>query len=124
MSRYGRRMMRRLFQITGWLSLLAITVLSLVPPSYRPDLDIPHKLEHLAIFLATGLAFGLGYSNRYVSRIILLIAFVAAVELAQLLVPGRHARVSDFLVDALGVSIGVGLGHLVARRKIAPIADK
>ena len=108
--------MQRLFQIAGWLLLLAIAVLSLVPPSYRPGTDVPHTFEHLAIFLATGLAFGLGDANRYVSRMFLLIAFVGFIELAQLLVPGRHARVSDFLLDALGVSIGVGLGHLLARR--------
>ena len=108
--------MRRLFQISGWLLLLAIAVLSLVPPAYRPETDLSHTFEHLATFLITGVAFGLADANRYVSRIVLLIAFVGFIEVAQLLVPGRHARLSDFLLDALGVSIGVGLGHLAARR--------
>jgi VanZ family protein len=109
-------MMRRLIQIAGWLLLWAIAVLSLVPPSYRPGTDMPHTFEHLAICIVTGLAFGLGDFHRYLSRIVLLIAFVGVIELAQLLVPGRHARLSDFLLDALGVSIGVGLGHLAAGR--------
>lgn len=117
-------MMRRIFQIAGWLLLVVTAGLSLVPPSYRPVTVIPHNLEHLAIFLATGFAFGLGYPNKYVSRIVFLIAFVAFIEIAQLLVPGRHARVSDFIIDALGVSIGVGLGHLVGARKITPIAEE
>jgi VanZ family protein len=108
--------MRQLFRITAWLLLLAFAILSIVPPSHRPGTDVPHTFEHLAICLVTGLAFGFVDANRYVSRIVLLIAFMAFIELAQLLVPGRHARLSDFLLDALGVSIGVGLGHLVARR--------
>jgi VanZ family protein len=97
-------------QVTAWFLLLAIAILSLVPPWYRPETNIPHALEHFAIFFATGLAFGLGYSTPYLYRLIPLISFTAAVEIAQLWVPGRHARFSDFLINALGVGIGLGLG--------------
>ena len=48
----------------GWLLLLTITVLSLVPPTLRPETGVPHDLEHFAIFAAAGLAFGIGYSRR------------------------------------------------------------
>jgi len=47
-----------------------------------------------------------------------LVAFSAAIELIQLLILGRHARFSDFVVDALSVSIGVGLAFLLAEYKI------
>jgi VanZ family protein len=103
-------MVKRIFQITAWLLLLAIAGLSLVSPWYRPVTNIPHALEHFAIFFATGLAFGLGYSTPYLYRLIPLISFTAAVEIAQLWVPGRHARFSDFLINVLGVGIGLGLG--------------
>jgi VanZ family protein len=98
---------RRIFQTAAWLLLLAIAVLTLAPPWYRPVTHIHHTLEHLAIFVATGLAFGLGYSAPYLYRLIPLIGFTAAVEIAQLWVPGRHARLSDFLINVLGVSIGL-----------------
>jgi VanZ family protein len=104
--------MRRNVRITAWLLLLAIAVLSLIPPSYRPVIIVPHSVEHLAVFLATGLAFGFGYSYRYLFQIAALILFTAAIEIAQLWVPGRHARFSDFLINALGVGIGVSLGFL------------
>ena len=39
--------------------------------------------------------------------------FTAAIELAQLS-PGRHARISDFLVNLLGLGVGIALAYLVA----------
>jgi VanZ family protein len=116
-SRLQAGSMRRLFQIVAWFLLVAIVVLSVVPPEDRPVTPAPHDFEHVAIFVATGLAFGLGYAGRYLVQILGLIAFSAAIEIIQLGIPGRHARVSDFIVDALSVSIGVGLAFLLAEHK-------
>jgi len=107
--------MTKFLQVMGWLLLLTIVVLSLAPPTWRPTTGFPRGLEHLAIFLPTGLAFGLGYPNGYLSRIIPLILFAAVVELSQLLIPGRHARLSDFLIEAGAIIVGVGCGLFVAR---------
>jgi VanZ family protein len=41
-----------------------------------------------------------------------MIAFAAAVELVQLFVPGRHARVSDFVVDAAAICSGLIMAWL------------
>ena len=109
--------MKQSCKIAAWLLLFATTALSLVPPSYRLVTMLPHGLEHLVAFLLTGLAFGLGYANRYVFATLLLIAFVALVEVAQLFVPGRHARISDFFIDAIAVIVGAGLIHVAALRK-------
>ena len=38
---------------------------------------------------------------------ILLLIFTGSVEIAQLFVPGRHARLSDFVVDASAMWIGL-----------------
>src|SRR5215471_11113199 len=90
--------MRRLFRVAAWFLLLAIVVLSVVPPDYRPVTPAPHGVEHLVIFFLTGLAFGLGYASRPFLQIIALAAFSAGIELVQIYIPGRHARLSDFLV--------------------------
>jgi VanZ family protein len=37
----------------------------------------------------------------------MLVIFAGTVEIAQLFVPGRHARLSDFIVDALAISAGL-----------------
>jgi VanZ family protein len=36
-------------------------------------------------------------------------------EVAQNWVPGRHARMSDFLVDAAALCLGVGLSYLLSK---------
>ena len=62
------RWLQNIFRVSAWLLVLVITVLTLIPPSYRPTTEAPHSVEHLAIFLATGLAFGVGYSGRLSNR--------------------------------------------------------
>ena len=103
------------------LLAVAIVVLSLSPPSARPTTGAAHGLEHLLIFVATGMAFGFGYPHRFGLLIIALPTFAAAIEVAQNWVPGRHARMSDFLVDAAASCVGVGLSYAFARLKAAVI---
>ena len=67
--------MRRIFRVAAWFLLLAIVVLSVVPPTYRPVTPAPHDVEHLVIFFLTGLAFGLGYASWPFLQIIGLAAF-------------------------------------------------
>jgi VanZ family protein len=109
----------RLFRISAWLCLAAIGVLSLVTPSLRPVTFLPHNFEHVAVFSLAGLAIGLGYPNRATQHMIGLTLFAAAIELAQFYAPGRHPRVSDFVVDALGACAGVALALMLIRLKRA-----
>ena len=103
----------------AWCLAAAIVALSVVPPGLRPETGAPHHLEHFIIFAATGLAFGLGYRQRSLVAP-LLVAFSGAVEVVQLLVPGRHARVGDFVVDALAACCGL-LAATLANRNRAPV---
>ena len=106
--------MRLLIQIFAWACLAAIFALSLVAPSLRPVL-MPHAIEHAAIFALAGLAVGLGYPHHAARSMIVLTIFSAVVELAQLYAPGRHARVSDFVVDALFACAGVVFAAILSR---------
>jgi VanZ family protein len=110
-------MQRTWFQVAAGLVLAAIVVLSLVKPSLRPVTVLPHGLEHAAIFALAGLAAGLAYPSRPALTIAMLVAFSAAVEVAQLVVPGRHARLIDFVVDAGAACIGAALASLVRRMR-------
>lgn len=109
--------MLKYVRIAAWLLAAAIVVLSLVPPSWRPETEAPHDLEHFAIFAAAGLAFGLGYGRRYFGIAVALVIFAAAIEIAQIVVPGRHARLSDFVVDALAVCAGLVTAVFIPLRK-------
>jgi hypothetical protein len=94
-------------RIATWILVATIIVLSVVPPGLRPQTGAPHALEYLAIFSATGLAASLGYQRKHISLAILLVIFAAFVEIIQLFVPGRHARFSDFAVDAFAAIFGL-----------------
>jgi VanZ family protein len=107
--------LQKIGRASAWLLALAIVVLSLVPPSYRPITEASHNLEHLAIFLATGFAFGVAYPDRPFALAIGLVIFCGAIELAQRWVPGRHARLRDLIVDAVAVCIGLGVASVAAR---------
>ena len=114
--------MQRIFQAAAWLLAGIIVVLSLSPASVRPTTGAPHDLEHLLIFLATGMAFGFGYPDRFrLPTIIAQPTFAAAIEVAQIWAPGRHARMSDFLVDAAASCLGLGLSYVFVRLKAAVI---
>jgi VanZ family protein len=112
--------LQNLAHAAAWLMLAAIVVLSLVPPMVRPTTELPHGLEHLSIFLLNGLAFGVAYPGRERWLGIGAVAFCAGIELAQLMVPGRHARVSDFVVDVIGAGIGIFAAPLLVRVRGRP----
>jgi VanZ family protein len=96
----------RVAKIASWTLAAAIIILSVVPPSLRPETGVPHEIEHFLIYAVTGFAFGIAYELRYASLAILLAVFAGCVEIAQLFVPGRHARLSDFIVDAIAMCAG------------------
>ena len=54
-----------------------------------------------------GIIWRLAYADRLVFWLGTMPVFAGSVELLQVFVPGRHARLSDFAVDALGGCIGI-----------------
>ena len=90
--------------------------MTVVPPSLRVVTGAPHNVEHAMIFLITGAAFGLGYRLRLRVMCAAAVVFCACLELVQLAVPGRHARISDFLIDAAAACGGIVMAWAVVRR--------
>jgi VanZ family protein len=97
----------------AWSVLAAIIVLSLVPPGARPTTFMPHETEHAGIFLLDGIAFGFAYRGYEWLLSIGAVIFCGAIELAQLTIPGRHPRLSDFFVDAIAACIGIAGSTLI-----------
>jgi VanZ family protein len=104
-----------LARVTAWSLAAAIVALSVIPPDLRPQTGMPNNFEHFSIYSVAGLAFGLGYDRKPVLVTILLLVFSASIEIAQLFVPGRHARLSDFIVDAFAMCVGLMLASLTGR---------
>jgi VanZ family protein len=95
-------------------------VLTIVPAQFRPVTGAPASVEHFAMFFLIGAAFALGYSRSDYPFYAAAIAFSGALEVLQLFVPGRHARLSDFVIDALSAVIGIGVSGLINRTKLLP----
>lgn len=106
---------RKTLQVAAWLLLFAIAALSILSPSYRIVTILPQPIEHLVAFLLTGLTFSLAYPSRYGAQSVAFLLFTVGVELAQLWIPGRHARLSDMIVNLLGLGTGIGLGYIMTR---------
>jgi VanZ family protein len=104
-------MTERAWGALAWSLAAAIVILTVVPPSFRPVTGLPHALEHFVMFALCGGAFGLAYRLRGIFEGAALVAFAGAIELLQLIVPGRHARLSDFVVDAIASCVGVLIGR-------------
>ena len=117
-----RPFVRKTARIAAWLLTVAIAVLSVVPAWLRPETGAPHGLEHFAIFFATGVAFGVGYGFKKISVVVGLLLFAGAIEFAQVFVPGRHARLSDFVIDALALCVGVTATSVCAALTTANIS--
>jgi FtsH-binding integral membrane protein len=115
------RRMRNVFRAVLLISMLAILALSVVPPALRPVTGIPHVVEHSVIFAIAGTALALSFTRGWPTLGIVLLVFAAFVEVIQLPIPGRHARVSDFAVDTLGAWLGLvlGLGLCALARRLS-----
>ena len=105
--------MKTILRILAWLLIAATTFATLGPPRFRPHLNLGQDGEHALAFILVGLAFGMAYPAR--RRLVAAIAVVAigALELAQLWVPGRHARLEDFIVDALAACVGFAMAAIL-----------
>jgi VanZ family protein len=101
-----------LLRVVAWLLAAAVTFATLGPASYRPHSELGQDGEHAFAFVLVGLAFGLAYP-RHRSTVVVTVLLIGVLELLQLLVPGRHARLEDFLVDAIAACVGFVVAALI-----------
>jgi VanZ family protein len=90
-----------------WVASLAIVVLSIVPAGDRPVTGFGQSLEHFAVFALAGAVFAIGYRFPPMRLLVLAIFFCAGIELLQVPLSTRHARLSDFLVDSVGACFAI-----------------
>jgi len=106
-----------LLRMAGWLAVVTVVVLSLLPGSVRPHVLSNNYEEHFVAYLATGCLLGAGYPGLR-PRLLLAIALTIAagsLELAQFFVAGRTASVADLAASAAGAWLGFNLPHLAYR---------
>ena len=113
----NRKQIKLAAQLGGFLSIIIIAVLSLVPGSMRPYTGAPSQFEHVAAYVLAAGLLTLGYGNRRYPAVIALFLsiFSAVLEIAQTQIPGRNAAVLDFVVSSIGAVIGCALTWVVLR---------
>ncbi len=112
---------RKVIRLIAWALLATAIVFTVVPAHLRPVTGAPSAIEHLAMFFLIGSAFAFGYSRSDYPLCGAAIAFAGSLELLQLFVPGRHARLSDFVIDELSAVIGIALSGVIDRNNLLPL---
>jgi VanZ family protein len=87
----------------------AVTFATLGPAQFRPHSSLGQDGEHALAFSLVGLAFGLAYPRHRLLTGAIAVVVIGVIELLQLWAPGRHARLEDFLVDALTACVGMAV---------------
>ena len=98
-----------ILRLFAWGLAAAIAFATLGPAQQRPHSNLGQNGEHALAFVLLGLAFGLAYTRNRLHTAAFVVAFTGLIEVLQLLAPGRHARLEDFVVDALAAGLGIAL---------------
>jgi VanZ family protein len=111
--------MTTIFRIIAWLLAAAVTFATLGPARLRPHSHLGQDGEHTLAFVLLGLAFSLAYPGNRLRTAVITVILIGVLELLQFVAPGRHARLEDFVVDALaacaGFVVAAGLDWTVKR---------
>lgn len=99
----------------AWLFALSLTVLTVVPASARPETGVQHDLEHFIAFAMAGFLFAYAHKIRIAGLLACAVVFTLVLELLQIPLPTRHARLEDFVVNAAAVSIGIAMAAMMSR---------
>jgi VanZ family protein len=112
-----------MLRIFAWLLAAAVAFATLGPARFRPQSDLGQDGEHALAFILLGLAFGLAYTRHRLLTAAVAVAGIGLIEILQFWAPGRHARLEDFVVDALaagaGLAVAAGVGWITGRSRQA-----
>ncbi|MDQ2082023.1 hypothetical protein RA307_17685 [Xanthobacteraceae bacterium Astr-EGSB] len=124
----GNGVVLRALRMAAWTWVVGLVMLTAVPAAERPDTGLPHDLEHFVAFLGAGGLLALTHKWSAMRLAAGGIAFALLIELMQIPLSSRHARVLDFVVDAAAVVAGVlavcGLKlYAIRRRRVTQSAQ-
>src|SRR5215831_11063012 len=109
--------MSLLLRLIAWLLAALVTFATLGPPSHRPHSDLGQNGEHGLAFVLIGLAFGFAYPRHRLRTAAVAVVMIGVLEVLQIWMPGRHARLEDFVVDAVAACIGFVIAASLARAR-------
>lgn len=95
-------------RVLAWAGILAIIYLSVVPAVDRPVTGTGQWVEHFTAFALVAGAFAIGHRFSRIRLLLLAFFFCGGIELLQVPLPTRHARLSDFIVDFIASCFAIG----------------
>ena len=101
--------MTGLLRIAAVLLFGAIAFVTEGPLHDRPQTGYPPQMERFAAFFLLGVLSALGFPKRRLFVAVLIVAGSIALELGQLVAPGRDAGLPDVVAKAVGGVAGVML---------------
>jgi VanZ family protein len=106
-----------------WLlavAMLALLVLSLMPPSPHMPTTGWDKSNHMLGFAVLAVLGHAAWPLRTMSVLVGLLAYGGLIEVLQSFTPDRFAEWGDLLADGVGLLIGKGCALLLMRRHVSP----
>jgi VanZ family protein len=105
----------KLISVAAWAFLSFVAFATLSPYAWRPELTETEPalvviLEHVGAFGILGFLFVVSYPTRPRIVCLIVVGSAVALELAQALLPDRHARLADALEKLVGGGAGMLLG--------------
>ena len=101
--------MTTVLRIIAWLLAAAAAFATLGPPEFRPQSHLGRHEEHALAFALIGLAFGLAYARHRLLISVIAVVVTGTIEILQMWTPGRHARLGDFVIDAVAACAGIAI---------------
>jgi VanZ family protein len=105
-------MLQKMLKAASWFIIFSLVIVTIVPSDERPVTGLHHVIEHFLAFALAGLTFGFAYAQSLRTNVLSAIVFTLALELSQIPLATRHARLRDFMVDAAAACLGLGIAHL------------
>ena len=108
-----------LVRVAGWLLVAGIILLSVLPGPDRPHSGAPGHFEHLVAYLLASIVLTLGYPSHpaRIALLSLLVTLSGALELLQLMIPGRTGELAGFVGSSAGALIGLIAISLLSGRQ-------
>lgn len=113
-------MLQKIIRAAAWSFLAFVVYATLSPIELRPELvgaslykALFTVIERVGAFAVLGLLFYLAYPSRLTFVWILVLGSAVMLELLQLIVPGRDARVLDIAEKLFGGAVGILSGNIL-----------
>ena len=105
------QMRMKILKVANWLIVFGLVIATIVPAGERPVTNLQHDIEHLLTFGLTGTVFGFNYPRQLGASLFIAVVFALVLELSQIPLETRHARLEDFLVDAMAGCLGILIAY-------------